>query len=112
MHCNLQCNKGLRYAQQQSVTKAPDAVAAQGTIEEKRSFLRAFTRRVELDPDAGRGRLELYCLPRIQASSPGGNDALNSSFQMVAGARYEQVETIPGLVVNFSYPFGQPYLAA
>ena len=66
-----------------------DKVVAQGTVEEKRTFLRAFTNRVEIDPDRKVGRAELFALPRIQASSPVGNDALNSSFQMVAGAGFE-----------------------
>ena len=67
-----------------------DKVVAEGTVEEKRAFLRAFTNRVEIDPDGKVGYAELFTLPRIKASSPGcGNDALNSSFQMVAGAGFE-----------------------
>lgn len=69
---------------------ALNEVLAAGTVDEKRQFLRAFIRRVELDPDTGRGRAELYSLPTQTASSAKDtNDAANSSLIMVAGAGYE-----------------------
>ena len=66
-----------------------DEVVATGTVEEKRRFLRAFTRRVELDPDTGRGRAELYSLPTQTASPADADNAGNSSLIMVAGAGFE-----------------------
>ena len=67
-----------------------DEVVEAGTVDEKRRFLRAFIRRVELDPDTGRGRAELYSLPTQTASSAKDtSDAANSSFIMVAGAGFE-----------------------
>ena len=50
-------------------------LAAQGIIDEKRSFVRMFVRRVVLDPATGKGRLELYRIPRIQALPPAGDNA-------------------------------------
>jgi site-specific DNA recombinase len=66
-----------------------DTVAATGTVDEKRRFLRAFTRCVEIDPDSGRGRAELYSLPMITASPAEANDAEKTSLIMVAGAGFE-----------------------
>ena len=56
-------------------------------------FFGVFASRVEVDPDGRVGRAELFTMPRIQASSPVGNDALNSSFQMVAGAGFDTEKT-------------------
>lgn len=39
-------------------------VAAEGTGEEKRTFLRALTRTVELGPEMGTGYLEIYSQPK------------------------------------------------
>ncbi len=64
-------------------------VYTEGTVEEKRTFLRAFIRRVELDPETGKGRLEIFSLPRIQALPPDGDNASNSSLILVAGAGFE-----------------------
>ena len=66
-------------------------VAAEGTVEEKRSFLRAFARTVELDPETGKGRLEIYSLPVMAAvqekkDSPDGHP---SSLTLVAGVGFE-----------------------
>ena len=54
-----------------------------------RRFLLAFIRRVELDPDSGRGRAELYFLPTKTAPPTGADNAANSSLIMVAGAGFE-----------------------
>jgi hypothetical protein len=45
-----------------------EKVVAEGTVEEKRSFIRAFTRRVELDPETGEGLAEIYDLPDFTAA--------------------------------------------
>ena len=63
-------------------------VAAEGTVEEKRSFIRAFTGTVELDPETGKGRAELLYLPKETALS-GDPENAASSFTMVAGAGFE-----------------------
>ena len=81
-----------------------DKVAAQGTVEEKRFFLRAFVRSVELDPDKGTGRAELFSLPRIEALPPDSDNASNPLFSMVAGARYVAEKKMPGRRVEFTYP--------
>ena len=60
-------------------------------MDEKRRFLRAFVRKVELDPTTGTGRAEIYDLPlfgtSVQEKKDGQGDR-PSSFLMVAGARY------------------------
>ena len=42
-------------------------VVGEGTVEEKRRFIRAFTGKVELDPETGKGRAELLYLPKEEA---------------------------------------------
>ena len=44
-----------------------EETVAHGTIEEKRRFLHAFVRQVELDPRKGTGRVELHDLPVFAA---------------------------------------------
>jgi len=83
-----------------------DEVVAEGTVDEKRRFLRAFIRRVELNPDTGRGHAELYCLPTKTASPTGADNAANSSLIMVAGARSAPVEMIAWLKVEFTFDRG------
>ena len=78
-----------------------DEVVAAGTVDEKRRFLRAFTRRVELDPDTGRGRAELYSLPTQTALPADADNAGNSSLLMVAGAGFDAVKTVRGVVVTY-----------
>ena len=77
-------------------------VVAEGTVDEKRRFLRAFIRRVELDPKTGTGRAEIYDLPVFSVQEK--KDSRNgrpSSFQVVAGARYVVEKKIPGRRVEF-----------
>ncbi|MDP6108431.1 MAG: hypothetical protein QGI33_08380, partial [Candidatus Brocadiia bacterium] len=62
-------------------------MASEGTVEEKRSFLRAFTGKVELDPETGKGRAELLYLPKETALT-GDSENAASSFKVVAGTRY------------------------
>ena len=66
-----------------------DEVVAAGTVDEKRRFLRAFTRRIELDPDTGHGLVELYSLPTQTALPPKSCNAANSSLILVAGVGFE-----------------------
>ncbi|HUW56123.1 MAG TPA: hypothetical protein VMZ92_05770 [Planctomycetota bacterium] len=80
-------------------------VAAEGTVEEKRSFLRAFTRTVELDPETGKGRLETHSL-RVMAAVQEKKDSPESrpsSLTLVAGSRYVVEKEIPGMAVEFTY---------
>jgi len=67
-----------------------EVVQAEGTVEEKRAFLRAFTRTVELDPETGKGRLEIYSLPMVpvqeKKDSLGGHP---SSLTLVAGVGFD-----------------------
>lgn len=64
------------------------AVVAEGTVDERRRLVRAFTRRVVLDPQTGKGRAELLYVPKDAApSASAGNTA--SSPSMVAGAGFE-----------------------
>ncbi|KPL01518.1 MAG: hypothetical protein AMK75_04500, partial [Planctomycetes bacterium SM23_65] len=78
-----------------------EKVAAQGTVEEKRFFLRAFVKSVELDPEKHTGRAELFSLPRIEALPPDSDNASNPLFSMVAGARYVVEKKISGRRVDF-----------
>ncbi len=64
-------------------------VVAEGTVEERRAFIRAFVMKVELDPAEGRGRAELLSIPRLTALPLAGDNAAKSSFNMVAGAGFE-----------------------
>ena len=67
-----------------------EVVQAEGTVEEKRAFLRAFTRTVELDPETGKGRLEIYSLPMVPVQEK--KDSQNghpSSLTLVAGVGFE-----------------------
>jgi polyhydroxyalkanoate synthesis regulator phasin len=67
-----------------------ERVAAEGTVEEKRAFLRAFTRKIELDPATGTGRLEIFSLPRQGLPVQEKKDSQSghpSSLMLVAGAR-------------------------
>ena len=75
---------------------------AEGTVDEKRRFLRAFIRRVALDPKTGTGRAEIYDLPVFSVQEKKANRSGRpcfhrdnrecgqpSSFQMVAGVGFE-----------------------
>jgi len=74
-----------------------DEVVAEGTVEERRAFIRAFVTKVELDPAEGRGRAQLLSIPRLTALPLGGDNAAKSSFNMVAGARFVLNTQIPEL---------------
>ena len=43
-------------------------VAGEGTVEERRRFVRAFTKTIELDPESGKGRAQLPMLPDLAAA--------------------------------------------
>ena len=64
-----------------------EQVASEGTVDEKRRLVRAFTHKLELDPETGRGHAELLYLPKDEALSNDPESAL-SSFYMVAGASF------------------------
>ena len=56
----------------------------QGTPEERKEFVRAFVEQLVVDPDAGKGTLFIREFPALGLFRAG-----NSSFEMVAGARFE-----------------------
>ena len=58
-------------------------VVGEGTIDEKRSFLRAFCQRIELSPENHQGRALFYAVPEPSAL------AKDSSLIMVAGVGFE-----------------------
>ena len=64
-------------------------VAATGTVEEKRLLVRAFTHRVELDPEKGVGTAQMYLLPKNTALPAKANNAANLLLSLVAGAGFE-----------------------
>jgi predicted nuclease with TOPRIM domain len=55
----------------------------QGTLEEQKEFLRLWIEKIELDPDKRAGKVYMKKFP-LPANGNG-----NSSFEMVAGARFE-----------------------
>ncbi|MFH0779054.1 MAG: recombinase family protein [Candidatus Eisenbacteria bacterium] len=59
----------------------------QGTLEEKKEFVRAFVEKLVVDADKGTGTLYIREFPPLEAIRPRGNG--NSYFEGVAGARYE-----------------------
>ena len=64
-------------------------------MDEKRSFVRAFAKRIELDPESRKGQAQLFMLPDLAAATryelhpPGRAATAKSSFSMVAGAGFE-----------------------
>jgi len=94
-----------------------EETVAHGTIEEKRRFLRAFVRRVELDPTNGTGRVELYDLPVFASGPPvqekkDGHDGHPSSLRVVAGARYVVEKKIWGTRFELTYGEDELQVAA
>jgi len=77
-------------------------VASEGTVDEKRRFIRAFTRRIELDPETGKGRAELLYIPNDAAFS-GDCENAASSFPVVAGARYTAEKKTPSRIIDFDF---------
>ncbi len=77
-------------------------VAAEGTVDEKRSFIRAFTGKVELDPETGKGRAELLYIPKNAALSE-CSENVASSFPVVAGARYTLEKKTPARILDFNF---------
>ena len=66
--------------------------------------MRAFVRRVELDPKTSTGRVEIYDLPVFSVGVQEKKDDRSghpSSFPLVAGARYVVEKKIPGRQVDF-----------
>ena len=59
----------------------------QGSLEEKKSFLRAFVGRIKILPGKGRGTVEYYKIPDLERLLAG-----NSSFKLVAGVRLEALQ--------------------
>ena len=68
-------------------------VAEEGTVEEKRRFVRSFVNVVELDPARGKGRAELLSLPKETALADISESAV-SSFKVVAGACYAAIHNV------------------
>jgi hypothetical protein len=93
-------------------------IAARGTVEEKRTFLRAFVHGIEFDPESRRGVASFYAVPALgsgggpargggtrsePATTDSGDDGAErppegmSSLPMQnVGARYTQKRTAPG----------------
>lgn len=63
----------------------------QGTQEERKEFVRAFVEQLVVDPDRGKGTLYIREFPALESIRAG-----NSSFEMVAGARYEPATASSG----------------
>ena len=80
-----------------------ERVVAEGTVDEKRSFIRAFTRRVELDPETGEGLAEIYDLPHFAAVGRHVPPTRDSSLILVAEARLGVEKRAPGRLVAFSF---------
>jgi len=59
----------------------------QGSLEEKKSFLRVFVGRIKILPGKGRGTVEYYKIPDLERLLAG-----NSSFKLVAGVRLEALQ--------------------
>ena len=64
-------------------------VVAEGTVDEKRRFIRAFTKGIELDPETNKGQAQLYMLPDPASLSRCPSTSAESLFCMVAGAGFE-----------------------
>ena len=64
-----------------------EKVVAERMVDEKRRFLRAFVRRVELAPKTGTGRAEIYDLPvfSVQEKKEHLNLRLNTSVAVAPG---------------------------
>jgi hypothetical protein len=58
-----------------------------GTPEEKKELVRAFVEKLVVEPDKGTGTFYIREFPPLEAISPRGDG--NSSFQGVAGARFD-----------------------
>jgi len=91
----------------QALSMAGDyqAIFAEGTVEEKRFFIRAFLSRIELDPETHTGEVRFILLPGMQNALPksasmadsegnpnekGPNGPDMSSLILVAGGRFEE----------------------
>ena len=61
-----------------------ETVVGQGTVDEKRHPVRAFTKRIELGPQTGNSRAQLPMLPDLAAAIRYGSPTAKSSFGMVA----------------------------
>ncbi|MHC4092257.1 MAG: hypothetical protein ACYSVY_18630 [Planctomycetota bacterium] len=62
-------------------------VMEQGSLEEKKTFLRAFVGRIMIYPGKGRGTVEYFKIPDLERLLAG-----KSSFSVVAGVRYEALQ--------------------
>jgi hypothetical protein len=62
-------------------------VMDQGSLEEKKSFLRAFVGRIKILPGKGRGTVEYFKIPDLERILAG-----KSSFNVVAGVRFEALK--------------------
>jgi len=62
-------------------------VMEQGSLEEKKEFLRAFVGRIKIFPGKGRGTVEYFKIPDLARLLAG-----KSSFNLVAGVRLEALQ--------------------
>ena len=60
----------------------------EGTIDERRRFVRAFVKEMGLDPTNGQGRAHVCMLPDHSVLSPSHSATERPAVSMVAGARY------------------------
>ena len=78
-------------------------VLAGGTIDERRTVIRAFCKQIRLDPRNGEGRAELFMLPDLTTAAGHEAAAIKSSFPMVAGARIVAEKKTPGHHIRFGW---------
>jgi len=64
-------------------------VVAQGTVDEKRRFIRAFAKEIELDPESGTGRAQVFVIPDLTVAVRNEPATEKSSLISVAGAGFE-----------------------
>jgi len=63
-----------------------EGMLAYGTVDEKRTFIRAFTKKIELDPHNGTGRAQVFIIPDLAVASRYEPATQRSSLTPVAGA--------------------------
>ena len=79
-------------------------LAAEGTVDEKRTLIRAFAKEIRLDPQSGEGRAQLYMLPDLPVATRHEPATEKSSLIMVAGARYvaEKRRSVAAMAFTFA----------
>ena len=89
-----------------------ETVVAEGTVDEKRGFVRDFTKAVELDTEMQEDQAQLFVLRDLAAATRYEPATAKSSSSMVAGARYAPEKKIPGKIIDFDFDAERVYIAA